>query len=206
MIRAAIYARVSTSNGQTVANQVEALQEVAARQGWRVVAEHLDEGISGTRGRERRPGLDALMLAVTRREVDLVAAWSVDRLGRSLQDLVGFLEHLRVAGCDLYLHQQGLDTRTAAGRALFGMLAVFAEFERALIVDRVKAGIARSRRDGTRSGRPHGRPPISRIMRAGIEADLAVGLGLRRIASSRGVSQSTVVRVRDRLAQKAVAG
>ena len=82
MIRAAIYARVSTSNGQTVANQVEALREVAARQGWEVVAEHLDEGISGTRGRERRPGLDAVLRAVTRREVDLVAAWSVDRLGR----------------------------------------------------------------------------------------------------------------------------
>ena len=156
MIRAAIYARVSTSNGQTVANQVEALREVGARQGWEVVAEYLDEGISGTRGRERRPGLDAVLRAVTRREVDLVAAWSVDRLGRSLQDLVGFLDELRTAGCDLYLHQQGLDTRTPAGRALFGMLAVFAEFERALIVERVRAGLARARRTGTRIGQACG--------------------------------------------------
>ena len=97
----------------------------------------------------------------------------------SLQDLVGFLDELRTAGCDLYLHQQGLDTRTPAGRALFGMLAVFAEFERALIVERVRAGLARVRRTGTRSGKPVGRPvTVLGPVRAAIEADLRAGSGV----------------------------
>src|SRR5689334_24282970 len=129
--RVALYLRVSTLE-QTVENL-----ETAARHGWPVTAEFADEGISGIKRRQARPALDKLWKGIARREFDMVAAWSVDRLGRSLQGLVGLLSELHAKRVDLYLHQQGLDTSTPAGKALFQMLGVFAEFERAMIVERV---------------------------------------------------------------------
>ena len=126
-----------------------------------------DEGISGAYGRARRPGLNALLKGVSRKDFDLVAAWSVCRLGRSLSDLVGMLSELRSRDIDLYLHQQALDTSTPSGRALFGMLGVFSEFERAMIRDRVMAGLDRARAAGKRLGRPRTTPiKISRIRAA----------------------------------------
>src|SRR5579871_316560 len=125
--RVALYLRVSTI-GQTVENQRRELSEVAIRHGWEVVKVFEDAGVSGAKGRDKRPGLDALLKGVARREFDMVAAWSVDRLGRSLPDLVGFLGELQAKRVDLYLHQQGLDTSTPAGMALFQTLGVFAQF------------------------------------------------------------------------------
>ena len=148
----ALYLRVSTDD-QTVENQRQALTEACERRGWRVVAEFADEGISGAKGRSERPQFDRLHKAMMRGKFDIVAAWSVDRLGRSLQDLVGFLGELHGAGCDLYLDRQGVDTSTPAGKAMFQMLGVFAEFERSLIVERVRAGIAgAARRHAQRQG------------------------------------------------------
>jgi DNA invertase Pin-like site-specific DNA recombinase len=142
--RAALYVRVSTSDrGRTVENQLQSLQEAAGRLGWTVVAIYRDEGISGTKGRDKRPGLDALLKGVARREFDVAAAWLVCRLGRSLPDLIGLLGELRSRDIDLYLHQQALDTSTPSGRMLFGMLGVFSEFERAMIRDRVMAAGSR---------------------------------------------------------------
>jgi DNA invertase Pin-like site-specific DNA recombinase len=115
------------------------LQEAAAQLGWTIVAVHRDEGISGAKGRAHRPGLDALLKGVTRRGFDIVAAWSVCRLGRSLPDLIGLLGELQARGVDLYLHQQALDTSTPSGRALDGMLSDFSEYERSMIRDRVLA-------------------------------------------------------------------
>src|SRR3954452_12976422 len=112
MKRVALYARTSTDRAQSVENQLRVLQDVASRLGWVVVAVHTDEGISGSKGRDRRPGFDALMKNVTRREIDLVAAWSVCRLGRSLSDLVTFLSDVQARGVDLYLHQQAVDSST----------------------------------------------------------------------------------------------
>ena len=123
-----------------------------------MVAEFCDDGISGAKGRDKRLALNKLHKAITRHQFDIVAAWSVDRLGRSLQDLVSFLGELHGAGVDLYLDRQGVDTSTPAGKALFQMLGVFAEFERSIIQERIAAGIARARRKGTRSGRAFGRP------------------------------------------------
>src|SRR5437016_2215846 len=140
--RVALYLRVSTS-GQTVENQRRELAAVAQRHGWRIVSTFKDQGVSGAKGRDKRPGYNQLCSGIARREFDMVAAWSVDRLGRSLRDLVGFLGELHAKGVDLYLNQQGLDTSTPAGRAMFQMMGVFAEFERAIIVERVKAGLAR---------------------------------------------------------------
>jgi DNA invertase Pin-like site-specific DNA recombinase len=139
--RVAMYARVSTDK-QSTENQLRELREVADRMGWQVVAKFVDRGISGAKGRKDRPRLDALLKGVARKEFDLVADWSVDRLGRSLIDLVGLLQELHATGTDLYLHQQGLNTATPAGRATFGMLGVFAEFERAMIQERNRAGLA----------------------------------------------------------------
>ena len=136
--RVALYVRVSTDH-QTIRNQERELQAVAERHGWQVVAVFKDQGISGAKGRDGRPGLDKLLQAVARKEVNMVAAWSVDRLGRSLQDLVHILQELHAKGVDVFLHQQGLDTSTPSGRAMFQMLGVFAEFERSMIRERVMA-------------------------------------------------------------------
>jgi DNA invertase Pin-like site-specific DNA recombinase len=118
-----------------------------------------DYGISGTRGRDKRPAFEKLCRDAARREFDVVMAWSVDRLGLSLQDLVGFLSELHALKIDLFLRQQGLDTTTPAGKAMFQMMGVFAEFERAMIAERVRAGLARARGEGKRLGRPPNRPP-----------------------------------------------
>lgn len=116
--RIAIYARVSTDK-QTTTNQIKELRAVAERHGWEVVDEYVDHGISGTNGREKRPAFDKMLKAAMRREFDLIAAWSVDRLGRSLQHLVGFLDEIHGKLIDLYLHQQGIDTTTPAGKRCF---------------------------------------------------------------------------------------
>jgi DNA invertase Pin-like site-specific DNA recombinase len=143
MKRVAIYLRVSTAR-QDCDNQLRELEAVAERSGWDVVRIFEDAGVSGAKGRDKRPGLDAMMRAVNAKRFDMVAAWSVDRLGRSLTDLLGILQGLHEKGVDLFLHQQGIDTSTTAGRAMFQMLGVFAEFERGIIRERVNAGLARA--------------------------------------------------------------
>lgn len=189
--RAAIYLRVSTT-GQTVENQRRELEAIAARHGWNIVAVFEDAGISGTKGRDKRPGYDRLCRGIARREFDLVAAWSVDRLGRSLQELTGFLGEMHAKGIDLYLHQQGVDTSTPAGKALFQMLGVFAEFERAIIVERVNAGLARAKADGKRLGRP----TLAADKEARVRELLATGTGILKTARLAGVGVSAVQRIK----------
>ena len=191
MKTAALYLRVST-DGQSVDNQRLALQEAAVRHRWRVVTEFVDRGISGSKGRDQRPGFDRLLKGIARREFDVVAAWSVDRLGRSLQDLIAFLGEMHAKEVDLYLHQQGLDTSTPADKALFQMLGVFGEFERAMIRERVNAGLARARAKGVQLGRPR----VPEDVEAAIRAGLASGMGIRKVAAQVGVGTSTVQRVK----------
>jgi DNA invertase Pin-like site-specific DNA recombinase len=193
--RVGLYLRVSTDD-QTVENQRQALLEAAERRGWQVVEEFTDSGVSGAKGRDKRPAFDRLLKAVTRRKIDVVAAWSVDRLGRSLQHLVGFLGELNGAGCDLYLERQAVDTTTPAGRALFQMLGVFAEFERAIIQERIHAGIARARVKGTRSGKPIGRPWLDKRKEAVVRAELSRGTGILKTAKMCGVGTGTVQRIK----------
>jgi DNA invertase Pin-like site-specific DNA recombinase len=109
--RVGLYLRVSTDE-QTVENQRQVLIEAIERRGWRIIGEFVDNGISGAKGRDKRPGYDRLLKAAVTRKIDIVAAWSVDRLGRSLQHLVGFLAELNAVGCDLYLEKQAVDTTT----------------------------------------------------------------------------------------------
>jgi DNA invertase Pin-like site-specific DNA recombinase len=193
--RVGLYLRVSTGD-QTVENQRQALIEAAAHREWRVVEEFVDSGISGANGRDKRPAFDRLLKAVTRRKIDVVAAWSVDRLGRSLQDLVGFLAELKAVGCDLYLERQAVDTTTPAGRALFQMLGVFAEFERSIIQERINAGIARARQCGTKSGKPIGRPRASHAKIAQVRNELEKGNGITKTARLVGVGVNLVQRVK----------
>ena len=189
--RVALYLRVSTDE-QTLANQREALMEVAARNGWEIVATYEDNGVSGAKGRDGRPGFDGLCQAITRREIDVVMAWSVCRIGRSLTHLVAFLGELEAKGVDLYLHVQGLDTGTPSGRAMFGMLSVFSEFERAMVSERTKAGMRRAKAAGKRIGAPLKITPTKACL---IVADRKGGDSLRRIAKRYGVTDTTVIRV-----------
>jgi DNA invertase Pin-like site-specific DNA recombinase len=188
MKRVALYLRVST-DGQTTENQRRELMQVAERAGWEVVEVYEDAGISGAKGRAERPAFDRLHKDAVRRRFDLVMAWSVDRLGRSLSDLLRFLEELRGAGMGLYLHKQALDTTTPSGKMMFQMLGVFAEFERSLIQERVRAGLARAKAEGTRLGRPSVVDARKlKIIREGKKA----GLSVRKIAAKAGLSVGTV--------------
>ncbi len=195
MKRAAFYLRVS-QDSQTTENQLRILQEVAERSGWTVVEVFEDQGISGAKGRDKRPGYDALLKAISRREIDIAAAWSVDRLGRSLQDLVGFLADIQAKGCDLYLHQQAVDTSTPSGRMLFQMLAVFAEFERSIITSRINAGLARARANGVQFGRPN----LSSERRTKVQKALKNGLSIRQAAKATGTSTASVQRIKRSMA------
>lgn len=197
--RIGLYLRVSTGD-QTIETQRLAMIEALTRRGWQIVEEFTDEGISGAKGRDKRPGFDRLLKAVTRRKIDVVAAWSVDRLGRSLQDLVGFLGELNAVGCDLYLERQAVDTTTPAGRALFQMLGVFAEFERSIIQQRVLAGMARARLHGTKSGKPIGQPPLAIAKVEAIRAELARGTGIVKTARLVGTGVSVVQRIKREMA------
>jgi DNA invertase Pin-like site-specific DNA recombinase len=187
-MRAAIYLRVSTDE-QTTDNQERELRAAAERIGHEVVAVYRDAGISGSKGRDQRPGFDAMHKDAARRRFDVVMAWSVDRLGRSLQDLCGFLSELHSLGIDLFLHQQGIDTTTPAGKAMFQMMGVFAEFERAMIRERVNAGIARAKAGGKHCGRPF----IDTKLEGRIRAALAAP---DRLGCTRSPSSSASARAR----------
>jgi DNA invertase Pin-like site-specific DNA recombinase len=193
-MRAALYLRVST-NDQTTDNQEQDLRAAAERMGHKVVKVYCDHGVSGAKGRTGRPQFDALCRDATQRRFDVIMAWSVDRLGRSLQDLVAFLSEIHALRIDLYLHRQGLDTTTPAGKALFQMMGVFAEFERSIIAERVKAGMTRAKTKGTKSGKPIGRPTIDPTVRTAIRtAYMGGGVGLRGVAERFGVGVETVRR------------
>ena len=192
MRRAVVYLRVSTID-QTTANQERELREIAGRMGCEIVRVYKDHGISGTRGRDKRPAFDKLCRDAARREFDVVMAWSVDRLGRSLQDLVGFLSELHALKIDLFLRQQGLDTTTPAGKAMFQMMGVFAEFERAMIQERVRAGLRRAVSEGKQLGRPRIAPELEeRIRKAQAGPDRP---SVRALAKRFGVAANTVQRI-----------
>jgi DNA invertase Pin-like site-specific DNA recombinase len=187
----AIYTRVSTDH-QTTENQERELRAIADRMGWIVVKVYRDQGISGAKSRKDRPAFDALWKDAAGRRFDMIMAWSVDRLGRSLQDLVAFLADVHGYGVDLFLPQQGVDTTTAGGKALFQMMGVFAEFERAMIRERVKSGLKRAKAQG----KTLGRPSIDPAKEEAILVDLRSGkAGIVKPARLHGVGVGTVQRV-----------
>ncbi len=203
--RVALYVRVSTDH-QSVENQIRELKQVAERRGWQVVETYQDAGISGAKGRDKRPGLDAMLKDANRRKFDVVMAWAIDRLGRSLLDLLETIKHLEAVGVDLYLDQQNIDTTTPMGKLLFQITGAFAEFERTMIRQRVRAGLGVVRdklaRHGkfetkrgivrTKLGRPGAEP--DKIERARLE--LAKGLGIGKVAREVGLGVGTVHRLK----------
>ena len=189
--RAALYLRVST-DGQTVENQRLALRAVCEQRGWQVVQEYADSGVSGAKGRRQRPGLDALLKDATRGRLDVVLAWALDRLGRSLVDLLDTLGELEAAGAALVLHEQAIDTTTPAGRMFFQVTGAFAEFERGMIRSRVMAGLERARARGVRLGRPRTGAKVE----AAIRMRLASGEGIKKVARVVGVGNGTVARIK----------
>jgi DNA invertase Pin-like site-specific DNA recombinase len=189
--RIAIYTRVSTHT-QTTENQRHDLERVAAARGWDIVARFSDEGISGAKTRSDRPALDALIKAATRGEFDLLAVWSIDRLGRSLQHLVETVNELRSVGVDLYIHQQSLDTSTPAGKLAFSVFGALAEYERELIRERVRAGLERAKRNGVKLGRPSN---LNDTVRAAIVALRAKDVPIRKIASQLRIGTGSIYSV-----------
>ena len=193
--RAALYLRVST-DGQTVDNQRLLLEAVCGQRGWQVVQAYADNGISGAKGRNQRPGLNALLKDASRGRFDVVMAWALDRLGRSLLDLLDTLGELEAAGVALVLHEQAIDTTTPAGRMFFQITGAFAEFERAMIRSRVSAGLDRAKARGVRLGRPKTGAKVE----AAIRARLAAGDGVKKVAKAVGVGNGTVSRIKAAMA------
>ena len=191
MTRCAIYSRVSTDE-QTTENQLMVLREIAERKGMTVVAEFNDEGISGAKGRDKRTGFDNIIKGAIKKDYDTILVWSVDRLGRSLQDLVSFLNEIHSVGCDLYIHQSGLDTSTPTGKMMFQMCGVFAEFERGMIRERVVAGQKRAKSQGKHIGRPTN---LNEGLVHSIKYMKEQGVGIRKIAKDLSVGVGTVYRV-----------
>ena len=188
---AALYVRVST-DGQTVENQVRELKQIAERRGWTVVETYSDAGISGSKGRNHRPGLDAMLNDAKRRKFDVVMAWAIDRLGRSLIDLLGTIQELEACGVDLFLEQQAIDTTTPAGKLMFQVCGAFAEFERSMIRQRVKLGLKRAVANGKRLGRPQ----IEGELERKAQRELRKGKGIIAVAKQLGLGTGTVHRIR----------
>ncbi|MBV8220466.1 MAG: recombinase family protein [Solirubrobacterales bacterium] len=186
-VRVGLYARVSTHDQQTLPLQLSAMREHAEHRGWTVVMTVEDVG-SGVRERPKR---DDLMRAARRRELDLVLVWRLDRWGRSLVDLVTTLQELTALQVGFVSLSEALDLTTPSGRALAGMLAVFAEFERDILRDRVKAGIAQARKEG----RPHGRPPTVARHATEVRRLSHEGVSKREIARRMGISRASVRRL-----------
>ena len=190
--RVAIYARVSTSNGnQDPEVQLRELRDYASRRGWTIAAEYIDQGVSGSK--ESRPALNALMAAAQRRKIDAVLVWKIDRFGRSLKHLVNALAELGALGVAFVSLHDNLDLSTPSGRLMFQIIGAMAEFERALIQERVRAGLRNARAKGKRLGRPKAFVDASRI--ASLRAQ---GRSWSQIVAEIGIGKGT--------AQRALAG
>ena len=190
-MRVALYARVSTLNGQHPEMQLSELREYASRRGWVVAGEYVDEGVSGSK--DSRPALNRLMVDAHRRRFDIVACWKVDRFGRSLKHLVNALADLDSYGVAFVSLRDNLDLSTPTGRLMFQIIGSMAEFELSLTKERVKCGLVNARVNGKQLGRPRRVADGERILRMQAE-----GASLRQIATALGIGYGTV---RSRLLQ-----
>jgi len=188
--RAAIYVRVSTDH-QTVENQLQELRNVAERRGWEVVETYQDAGISGAKGRKDRPGLDQMLKDASKGKFNVVMVWAIDRLGRSLVDLLGTIQHLEACGADLFIDKQNIDTTSPMGKLMFQVCGAFAEFERSMIVSRIHAGLRRAEKEGKKFGRPK----IDQAKERAVQKALAKGDSMRKAARDHDIGSGTVQRI-----------
>ncbi len=189
--RIAIYARVSTDK-QSTENQLLELRDLCNKLGYTIVQEYTDNGISGAKSRDGRPALDLLLKDATRRKFDMVMCWSIDRLGRSLQNLVEILNELQALKIDLYFQQQGMDTSTPSGRMIFSVFGAIGEFERNLIRERVIAGQQRAKANGVKLGRP---TKMNDGMRSAVKILREKGMGIKQISRELQIGVGTVYSV-----------
>src|SRR5437588_9211503 len=183
----ALYARVSTLNNQDPEMQLAELREYAARRGWQIIEEFTDQGVSGCR--ESRPALNRLMSDAYRRRFDAVLVWKIDRFGRSLKHLVNALAELAALGVAFISLRDNLDLSTPSGRLMFQIIGAMAEFERALIQERVRAGLRNAKAKGKRIGRPRQEVDVSKVLKLRAE-----GLSWRAISERLKVGLGTVYR------------
>lgn len=186
-VRVGLYARVSTHDQQTLSMQLSAMEEYAIRRGWKIVL-HIEDIGSGA---SKRPLRDEVLSAARRRDIDIVLVWRLDRWGRSVVDLLNTLQELQAIGVGFVSLSEALDFTTPSGRAMAGMLAVFAEFEREILRDRVKAGIA----DARRRGKPHGRPATARAKAEEVRELFSHNPSKRKIAKQLGIGRTSVTRI-----------
>ena len=190
-----IYGRTSTDK-QQVENQLNQLREVSNKNDWEIVDEYIDQGYSGSLGRDKRPSFDRLLKDSVRGKFDVILVWDISRLGRSLQDLISFLNDVQSKNIDLYIHRQGIDTTTPTGKMMFQMIGIFSEFERDLIRDRVRSGMENAKKNGTKSGRSIGRPSnVNDSTRSTIIELLDRGLSKTKISKTLGIGVGTLYKL-----------
>jgi len=187
LVKVALYARVSTLKGQDTGLQLEELRRVAEARGWVVVAEYVDEGVSGAKA--RRPALDALMASARAGEIDVVAVWRFDRFARSVRHLLTALDEFRTLGVDFLSVRENIETSTPMGRAMFTLCAVVSELEREILRERVQAGVDRARRQGRRLGRPQRKLDLRAA-----KLLLEEGHSVRQVADVLGLPRTTLRR------------
>ncbi|MDG1144130.1 MAG: recombinase family protein [Burkholderiales bacterium] len=192
MEKVVIYARVST-NDQTTENQILKLRTIVKKNDWELTEIYVDEGISGAKGRDKRPEFDRVCKDMVRRKFDRILVWDVSRLGRSLQHLVEFLNEALTTRTDLYIHQSGLDTSTPSGRMMFQIIGVFSEFERTIISSRVKAGLSRVKSKGKKLGRP---VTVTTEIRERVLDLIGLGKPYSFITQEVGIPKGTVSRIK----------
>ena len=189
--RVCLYARVSKTS-QSVERQISELEIVAARNGWEIVDRYIDHGISGATGRDQRHELDRMMKDSTKRKFDVVMVWSIDRLGRSLQNLIEILNDLNSKNIDMYMDQQSIDSTTPTGKLMFSLIGAFAEFEKSTIRDRVISGLANARKKGRIGGRPTN---LTDEIQAKILEMKSAGASIRKIKEECSVGTATIYKV-----------
>ena len=186
-----VYARVSSSN-QNPDNQLNDLRLIAKRNDWTIIQEYVDAGISGAKGRDKRPEFDAMLKSAMRKDADLVMFWSIDRASRNLSHLVEMMNDLHSKNVGMYFHQQSIDSTTPSGKAMLQMAGVFAEFERGMLRERVLSSHARARAEGKTIGRPS---QINDALKTSIQFMRDKGVGIKKIAKELNVGVGTVYKV-----------
>ena len=191
MKKVCLYSRTSHSDSNPQ-NQINELKQVANRNGWTIVNEFVDSGISGAKGRDKRPQFDAMLNSAMKKEFDVVMFWAVDRASRNLTHLVQMMNDLDSKNIGMYFHQQAIDTTTPSGKAMIQMAGVFAEFERSMTKERILASHERAKAEGKTIGRPS---QINDALVTSIKFMREKGVGIKKIAKQLNVGVGTVYKV-----------